>query len=222
VETSNVLTVGNGKRQRPDHDEYFMRIAMAVRLRANCIGLKVGAVIALDDRLISAGYNGTPSHMPNCDEGGCYRCGHRDDPAFKSGTGYDVCICVHAEQNALMSAARFGIPVQGATLFTTSRPCFGCTKEMLQAQIHAVYFVHDWKHPNADLQQEYERLQNAFGGRGGIRQLKIDDPDQEWAVPARAAVPDDTGHEMPDGAGEMPDLSARLPVTPRTEDTPDA
>jgi dCMP deaminase len=95
------------EKTRPSHEEYFMTIAMAVRLRANCLGTRVGAVIALEDRLISAGYNGTPSHMRNCDEGGCYRCANREKK-FESGSAYDVCICVHAEQNALLSAARFG------------------------------------------------------------------------------------------------------------------
>ena len=52
-----------------------------------------------------------------------------------SGTGYDLCICVHAEQNALLAAARFGIAVEGSTMYTTMRPCFGCTKELLQAGV---------------------------------------------------------------------------------------
>ena len=59
-------------RSRENRHKYFMGIAMAVRLRANCTGNRVGAVIALDNRIISTGYNGTPENMPNCMDGGCY------------------------------------------------------------------------------------------------------------------------------------------------------
>ena len=103
-----------------------MGIAMAVRRRANCQGNRVGAVIVVDKHIVSTGYNGTPHGMPNCLDGGCHRCACRDE--YPSGTGYDMCICVHAEQNAILAAARFGIAVDGATLYSTMRPCFGCTK----------------------------------------------------------------------------------------------
>ncbi len=65
-------------RPRPDWDTYLMSMAMAVRARANCLGNRVGALIALDRRTVSTGYNGTPTDMPNCDEGGCERCAQRD------------------------------------------------------------------------------------------------------------------------------------------------
>ena len=104
---------------------------MAVRERANCLGNRIGAVIVRDGRIISTGYNGTPEDAKNCLEGGCHRCSNRDQ--YPSGTAYDLCICVHAEQNAILSAARFGIAIERSTLYTTMRPCFGCTKEMLQA-----------------------------------------------------------------------------------------
>src|SRR5713101_7132055 len=96
---------------RPDQHEYFMGIAMAVRKRANCLGSRIGAVIVVKGRIVSTGYNGTPENMPNCLDGGCYRCANRDK--FQSGTGYDLCICVHAEQNAIISSARFGIAIEG-------------------------------------------------------------------------------------------------------------
>jgi dCMP deaminase len=75
------------------------------------------------------------------------------------------------------------------------RRCFGCTKELLQAKVKAVYYLHDWKHPDAELNAEYEKLQNRFPD--GIRQLKMEDPDQDWAVSAKAAIPQDTGHNIP-------------------------
>ena len=166
---------------RPEREEYLMRIALQVRSRANCVGTRVGALLAIEDRVVATGYNGTPEDMANCDEGGCYRCAHRDD--YPSGSSYDLCICVHAEQNALLTAARLGIPIKGATLYTTSRPCFGCTKELLQAGVQAVFYLHDWSHPDEELRHEYEKLQNRIPG--GIRRIDIDDPDEKWAIPSR-------------------------------------
>lgn len=166
---------------RPSLDQYFMGIAMAVRKRANCKGSRVGAVVVVGRHIVSTGYNGTPANMTNCNEGGCYRCANRDK--FPPGTGYDLCICVHAEQNAILTAARYGIAIEGATVYTTMRPCFGCTKEMLQAKVDAVYFLHNWNHPDDRARSEYEKLQARFPG--GIRQIQMDDPEEFWAVSAQ-------------------------------------
>ena len=178
---------------RPAPEEYLMGIALAVRARANCTGQKVGAIIALDRRVVSTGYNGTPQDRPSCLAGGCVRCANRG-ARLAAGTLYDLCICVHAEQNALLSAARFGIGVAGGDLYTTTRPCFGCTKELLQAGIRAVYFIHDWAHPDADFRAQYERIQARF--QGGIRRLAMVDPQAEWATPR--STPPDTGHRIVD------------------------
>lgn len=180
---------------RPDMHDYFMGIALAVRRRADCTGNRVGALIVLDRRIVSTGYNGTPENMPNCSEGGCHRCANRSQ--YPSGTGYDLCICVHAEQNAILAAARFGISVDGGVLYSTMRPCFGCTKELLQAKISAVYYLHDWSHPDDAKQAEYQRLQGRF--QSGIRQLPVGDPDAEWALGKNrgADPPDETGHAAP-------------------------
>jgi dCMP deaminase len=181
---------------RPDADAYFMGIALAVRSRADCTGNRVGAVVVKDRRIVSTGYNGTPAGMPNCSEGGCHRCAHRAE--YASGTGYDLCICVHAEQNALLAAARFGIAVEGATLYTTMRPCFGCTKELLQARVLTVFYLHDWVHPDGAYQAEYARLQGEFSQKGGgMHHLPLDDPQADWASTSRRPAPprpDETGH----------------------------
>src|SRR4029079_2319693 len=128
---------------RPGPDAYFMGIALAVRSRANCTGRRVGAVIVRDRRILSTGYNGTPPAMPNCEDGACHRCAHPEE--YASGEGYDVCICVHAEQNALLAAARFGVAIEGCTMYTTLQPCFGCLKELLQASVHEVCFLSPWQ-----------------------------------------------------------------------------
>jgi dCMP deaminase len=153
--------------RRPSFHGYFLSIADAVSGRANCLrGLPVGAVLVLGDRIVSTGYNGTPEGMQNCRDGGCERCAQPE--THSQGRDYDLCICVHAEQNTLLSAARFGLGVQGARIYTTRQPCFTCAKELLQAKIVGVYFRDPWN-PSADLAEQYDRLREAF--RHGMAHL---------------------------------------------------
>ena len=161
----------------PQDHEYYLNIAIAVREKANCLGRRVGAVLVLNNRIISTGYNGTPEGVTNCLDGGCIRC--RDKTQFSKSVGYDVCICVHAEQNALISAARFGIATEGATLYSTMRPCFDCSKLSLQAKISAVYYLTEWTHPNSELQEQYALLQRSF--RDGVNKVTLHDPRADWA-----------------------------------------
>lgn len=149
---------------RPTRDEYFMLIAVATRERANCLGRHVGAILVSDQRIIATGYNGTPMGFPNCDEGGCHRCAHPE--SYPLGQAYDVCICVHAEQNALLQAARLGYSVQGATCYSTLRPCFGCLKELYQAGVGAVRHLNDWTPADPDQAAAYADLVAQMHARG--------------------------------------------------------
>jgi dCMP deaminase len=149
---------------RPTPEQYFMLLAVATRERANCLRRHVGAVLVSDQRIIATGYNGTPTGFRNCDEGGCHRCAHPDD--YSRGHGYDVCICVHAEQNALLQAARLGYSVQGAACFTTLRPCFGCLKELYQAGVAGVRFLNPWLPSDPDEANAYEELLGEMRVRG--------------------------------------------------------
>ena len=155
---------------RPSFEDYFMTIADAVKERTNCRRRAVGAVLVKEERIIATGYNGTPEGMVNCQEGGCERCA--DEQRYARGKRYDICICVHAEQNALLTAARFGIPVEGAIVYSTLQPCFTCAKELLQAKIERVYY-RDALPPDPDpvLAAQYEALRRAF--RGGMLALPV-------------------------------------------------
>lgn len=136
---------------RPEFDDYYMTLAQASAARANCRGLDVGAVIVKNHRVLATGYNGTPEGFDNCDEGGCTRCSNRSvkegDGGFKSGEGYDLCICVHAESNAILSAAKHGIPLDGAVVYSTHQPCFSCSKELLQAGIVKCWYLNGFPAP---------------------------------------------------------------------------
>jgi len=130
-----------------------MGIADAVRARSNCIRRKVGALIVVDKSIISTGYNGTPMGVRNCCDGGCPRCAS-DAP---HGASYDTCICVHAEQNAFLLAARHGNSTDGGILYSTLRPCFGCAKEALQAGIGEIVFAEPMAY-DAELETAYQQL----------------------------------------------------------------
>jgi dCMP deaminase len=122
--------------ERPGWDEYFMEIAHVVSLRSNCVKRKVAAVITLDKRIISTGYNGTPRGVRNCNEGGCPRC----NELSPAGSDLGECVCSHGEENAITQAAYHGVSVKGATLYSTYCPCLLCTKMIINAGIAEVVF----------------------------------------------------------------------------------
>ena len=125
---------------RPGWDEYFMEIAQVVAKRSNCSRRQVAAVIVKENHLLSTGYNGTPRGVKNCFDGGCPRCaGHTP-----SGKGLDECLCVHAEQNAICQAARYGVDVSGSTIYITISPCLTCAKLIINSGISEVVYGGDY------------------------------------------------------------------------------
>ena len=144
--------------KRPSWDQYFMNIAYRVSERSNCIRRQIGAVIVKDMNIISTGYNGTPMGVRNCFEGGCPRCAS-DIP---SGHGIDTCLCCHAEENAIAFAARHGASTNGSVLFSTTRPCFGCLKDSIQAGIIRIVYVEPYDYA-PELEEVYTQLLKESG-----------------------------------------------------------
>ncbi|MCS7121869.1 MAG: dCMP deaminase family protein [Archaeoglobaceae archaeon] len=126
--------------RRPTLDEYFMEIAKVVATRSTCLRQKVGAVVVKDKRILATGYNGAPSGLPHCDEVGCMR----DELRVPSGERQELCRGVHAEQNAIIQAAKFGISVEGATLYSTHCPCITCAKIIINSGIKRVVYGRDY------------------------------------------------------------------------------
>lgn len=126
--------------QRPDWDTYFMNIARVVKTRGNCLRRQVAAVIVKEQRIISTGYNGTPSGIRNCYEGGCPRCAS----AVGSGKNLGDCICSHAEENAIIQAAHYGVGLRGAMLYCTDSPCLLCAKMIISAGIKRVIYENEY------------------------------------------------------------------------------
>ncbi|KAM0754942.1 hypothetical protein T439DRAFT_284668 [Meredithblackwellia eburnea MCA 4105] len=138
---------------RPPWDVYFMRLAQLASLRSNCMKRRVGAVIVREKRVVSTGYNGTPRGVRNCNEGGCGRCnGYGDgmDPEKKSergiaqmGVGLDECLCLHAEENALLEVGRdrvSGGGTTGAVLYCNTCPCLRCAVRIVQCGVSEVVY----------------------------------------------------------------------------------
>lgn len=116
-------------------DLSYIQIASVVAQRSKCVKLQVGSVICLDDRIISTGYNGTPSGFKNCNEV------FADDLTGHSDWSADFEI--HAEMNALMFAAKIGIATNKSTLYCTHIPCHNCLKHIIQAGISRVVYKYD-------------------------------------------------------------------------------
>ena len=124
------------KDPRPCWDDYFLKIAHVVAERSNCCRRKVGAVIVKDNHIVSTGYNGTPYHTTNCFDGGCPRCSSE----HKTGEKLDECLCVHAEQNAICQAAKYGNSIDGGHIYITCSPCLTCLKLLINSGIQRVIY----------------------------------------------------------------------------------
>jgi dCMP deaminase len=120
-------------------DREFMKKAHELAQQSNCIRKKVGAVIVLGEDILIGASNGTPNGMTPCNKGGCERC-HSE---AKSGEYYDSCLCVHAEQSAIATAAGNGISIHGSTLYCTLRPCVTCVIVCLKTGIFTLIYDED-------------------------------------------------------------------------------
>ena len=136
--------MANVKDDRPTWDEYFMEIADVVTKRSNCVSRKVGAVITVDNQIITTGYNGAPKGLHHCvDAGGCLRKINK----IESGTRQEVCRAAHAEQNAIISAAVRGVSIKGGTLYLNTYPCSICTRMIINAEIKRIVYDSDYNDP---------------------------------------------------------------------------
>lgn len=127
-------------KKRPSWDQYFMEIAHLVAGRSTCLRRKVGAVVVRDNRILATGYNGAPSGLTHCLEAGCLR----EEMGIPSGERHELCRGLHAEQNAIIQAAVYGIPIGGATFYLTNQPCSLCAKMLANAGVKRVVYAGDY------------------------------------------------------------------------------
>jgi len=124
--------------ERISWDQYFMAQSHLLALRSTCTRLTVGATIVRDKRIIAGGYNGSITGGEHCIDHGCYVV---DNHCIRT---------IHAEMNAILQCAKFGVPTEGAEIYVTHFPCLQCCKGIIQAGIKTVYYAEDYKnHPYA-------------------------------------------------------------------------
>ena len=121
---------------RPGWDEYFMEITRLVARRSTCLRRQVGAVVVKDKNILASGYNGVPTGITHCAETGCLRVKLN----VPSGERHELCRGLHAEQNAIIQAAKHGTNIDGATLYSTTMPCIICAKMIINAGIRRVVY----------------------------------------------------------------------------------
>lgn len=129
------------KYVRPSWDEYFMEIVRMVGSRGTCDRGRSGCVITKDKRIISTGYVGSPIGLAHCDE-----IGHEMNTVVHE-DNHETRHCIrtaHAEQNAIVQAARFGVALDGATLYCKMTPCYACAKMIINAGIKRVVCEQDY------------------------------------------------------------------------------
>src|ERR1017187_9421239 len=123
--------------EKPSFDDIYMDLAFNLAKKSHCVKLKVGAVLTKDTRIVSLGYNGPPAGTHNCDEmwpaEGC----PRDSKGSCS-------LALHAEQNAILYAAKNNIPIEGATLYVTLSPCISCARIIFTIGIKKVYYLNSY------------------------------------------------------------------------------
>jgi dCMP deaminase len=133
-----ILVVRGYNMNRISWDQYFMAQSHLLALRSTCTRLTVGATIVRDNRIIAGGYNGSIAGGTHCIDDGCYVI---DNHCVRT---------IHAEMNALLQCAKFGVPTDEAEIYVTHFPCLQCCKSLIQAGIKAVYYAEDYKnHPYA-------------------------------------------------------------------------
>ena len=124
-------------------DKRFMELTETVAGWSSCYqeNRHVGAIIVKDKHVLTTGYNGAPAGIQSCMERGeCLR----RKMNIPSGTMQEICYAVHAEQNAIVQAARLGVNVNGATLYCTHQPCVICAKIIINAGITRVVYKHGY------------------------------------------------------------------------------
>lgn len=126
---------------------FYAELVNLISLRSTCLSRKVGAVVVKDDFIISTGFNGAPSKFEHCKD--CLR--HK--LKVPSGERHEICRGVHAEQNALIQAAKFGISVENADMYCTTQPCIICTKLIINSGIKNVYYFNRY---NDELAIEFQ------------------------------------------------------------------
>lgn len=131
--------------KRPGWDQYFMEITSIVARRSTCLRRQVGALLVKDRNILASGYNGAPSGVVHCLDVGCLR----ERLSVQSGERHELCRGLHAEQNAIIQAAKHGTNINGSTLYCTTLPCGICAKMLINAGVLRIVYQEGYPDPLA-------------------------------------------------------------------------
>jgi dCMP deaminase len=136
----------------------WISLAELTAKRSNCVRRSVGAVLIKDGEVLAEGWNGVSDDYPNCRVAGCPRCIGGGD----TGSGYENCICIHAEQRAIAEAARNGTATNDSAIYVNLRPCLQCLAICKAAGVREVYYSgEEWEYP-AEVEKIYHVLSDQF------------------------------------------------------------
>ncbi|MFC1833292.1 cytidine/deoxycytidylate deaminase family protein [Thermodesulfobacteriota bacterium] len=166
---------------RPSWHEYFMMTAKLVSVRSTCNVRKIGAVIVRNNRILTTGYNGAVHGAPHCIDQGPDFCLRRSIGAHDA-EKYNYCLSSHAEVNALNQAARFGISVEGATLYCTLEPCNWCFKQLIQAGIRAIYFEESYDSKKKEFDLYWRKIMESDTNVNEFKQISLSNECMELMV----------------------------------------
>ena len=152
-------------KERPSWDEYFMKLANDVSTRTTCLRRAVGCVIVKDNRILATGYNGVPSGLRHCAETGCLR----EKLGVASGQRHEICRGLHAEQNAIIQAAKYGIDIRGSKIYVNTQPCVVCAKMIINAGILEIIYQNPYD----------DELSRELIGESGIKMRVFNIPGEE-------------------------------------------
>lgn len=127
---------------RPSWKEYFMSIAEMAAKRSTCLSEAKGAVIVIANKIVATGYSGAPRGIKNCKFDYCF-CRKRS-LGYGHGEGHNECLAVHAESNAILSAASLGIMIENGEIYCTHFPCEECAKLIINSGIKKIYYKNEY------------------------------------------------------------------------------
>ena len=122
---------------KPSFDDIYMDLAVNLSKKSHCVKAKVGAVLTKDTRIISLGYNGPPAGTHNCDQ-------EWPDTGCPRDSKGSCSLALHAEQNAILYAAKNNVPIEGTTLYVTLSPCIACARIIFTTGIRKVIYLNSY------------------------------------------------------------------------------
>jgi dCMP deaminase len=158
----------NDNAMQPSDHKAFMSKANDVARRSNCIRRAVGAVIVQQGLVVAVGWNGVADCHKDCREAGCPRCINGGD----TGSGYESCICIHAEQSAIADAASRGVCTKDSIMYVNLRPCLQCLTIAIASGVREIFYAgEDWCY-SEDVEQIYRTLSEQFDSFSRVAELQ--------------------------------------------------